>query len=225
MKKTLIIASMLLFAGTMSAWAETEAVHPLPKNPVYVAPVPKCNCGNPDCTCNKGEKCNCKSPKCTCRKAPQKADFAKRQAEFENRLKLTDEQKAKAKEIRQKGMEEIKPVMEKMKEKRAEMDAVILSKIAPQAQKEKLDALNKDMAALKREAHELRMKNMKEFESILTAKQQKELKKMKDEGRKKFEKNHKKRSHLGGPEHRPGFGQGFGPGPVIPKQPVVQETK
>ncbi len=228
MKKTLIMASAILFAMSGAVFAaDNTPVHPLPNKPVQVCPVPKCNCGNPNCTCEKG-KCNCKDPKCTCNKTQKGAEFAKRAAEFENRLKLTDEQKAKAKEIRQKGMEEIKPVMEKIKEKNAEIDAVIASKIAPQEQKVKLDGLHKELAALKREAHELRVKNMKEFESILTKKQQKELTKMKEEGRKNFAKKHKHmRPHIGGPEHRPGFGPGFGPGPVIPKQPqpVVEETK
>lgn len=202
MKKTLITTAAILFAMSTGVYAaDNTPVHPLPKKPVKVCPVPKCDCEKPDCNCNKA-KCDCGKADCNCTKFQRRDDFARRSAEFENRLKLTDEQKAKAKEIRQKGLEEIKPVMEKIKEKKAEMDAVVRSKIAEQAQKEKLDSLHKEIAVLKREAHELRMKNMKEFEGILTKKQTKELNKMKEEGRKNFAKKH---NRCGCPEHRPDF--------------------
>ena len=104
----------------------------------------------------------------------------------------------------------MKPIMEKLKEKRLEAEAVKRSRMATQMQEEKLEQLNKEIRALKRAAHELRMQNMKEFEAILTKKQLKELKKMKDEGRKKFEKEHKKNGH-------PPFGPGFGPRPDGPR--------
>lgn len=62
------------------------------------------------------------------------------------------------------------------------------------------------------------MQNMKDFEAILTKKQLKELKKMKEEGRKNFEKQYKKggHPHMGGP--RPEFGP-EGPRP----EPPVEE--
>ena len=173
MKKTLIMASVLMFASASMCFAD-EAKIP-------------CNCGKTPCDCAQ------KAPEC--KKPPKGPDFAKRHAEFEKRLKLTDEQKAKAEAIRKDGFEKIKPIMEKLKEKRLEVDAVKRSKLAPQAQQEKLDQLHKEIKALKRAAHELRMQNMKEFEGILTKKQLKELKKMKEEGRKKFEKEHKKNGH------------------------------
>ncbi len=66
--------------------------------------------------------------------------------------------------------------------------------------------MKKEIGALKQEAHRLRMENMKNFETLLTKSQQKELKKMKEEGRKKFEKEFKKHPH-------PKFGPGFGPRP------------
>ena len=86
----------------------------------------------------------------------------------------------------------MKPIMEKMKEKRQEIEAVKRSRMAVEMQQEKIAELQKEIRALKRAAHELRMQNMKDFEAILTKKQLKELKKMKEEGRKNFEKNHKK---------------------------------
>ena len=49
------------------------------------------------------------------------------------------------------------------------------------------------MKSLKKQAKDLRIKNMQEFESILTDKQKKTLEKMKKEGKKNFKKHHKKR--------------------------------
>lgn len=143
------------------------------------------------------QQCNC--PKCDCQRPPKGPDFKKRQAEFEQRLKLTDEQKAKAKELREQGFEKMKPLMDKMKEKRAEIEAVKLSRIAPRAQEEKIEQLKKEIGALKQEMHRLRMENMKNFEALLTKSQLKELKKMKEEGRKKFDKEFKKHP----PKHEP----------------------
>ena len=74
---------------------------------------------------------------------------------------------------------------------------------------------------MKRSAHELRMQNMKEFEAILTSKQLKELKKMKEEGRKKFDKEFKNRPH-------PKFGDGFEPskdGCHCPPPPFPPEAR
>ncbi len=190
MKKTLLIASLMVFASASVFAAEPATVTTNTKPAV------------------QAEKCNCKKP-------PVNVEFKKRQANFENRLKLTDEQKAKSEQIRQKGHEQMKPIMEKIKEKRAEIDAVKRSRMAVEMQQEKIAELQKEIRALKRAAHEIRMQNMKDFEAILTKKQLKELKKMKEEGRKNFEKNHKKGGH-------PQFGPrpGFGPEGPRPEPPV-----
>jgi Spy/CpxP family protein refolding chaperone len=134
---------------------------------------------------------------------PKGPDFQKRNAEFESRLKLTDKQKAKAKEIHKKGFEEMKPIMDKLQEKRAEIDAVKRSKMSVDAQNERIAELQKEIGALKNEAHRLRMQNMKDFEAILTKKQKKELQKMKEEGRKNFDKEFKKGGHPPFGEQRP----------------------
>lgn len=174
MKKTLITACALVIASSAVMAAESAPVNP--------------------------HQCNC--PKCDCQRPPQKGpDFKKRQAEFEQRLKLTDEQKAKAKELREQGFEKMKPLMDKMKEKRAEIEAVKRSRIAVQAQEEKIEQLKKEIGALKQEMHRLRMENMKNFEALLTKSQLKELKKMKEEGRKKFDKEFKNHPQRG--EFRP----------------------
>lgn len=173
LKKSLIMASILMFASTSVCFAETKA---------------PCNCGKPQCNCAKNTPCNCQKP-------PKGPDFAKRNAEFEKRLKLTDEQKAKAEAIRKKGHEQMKPIMAKIHEKKGEIEGIKKSKLLERDKQAQIEQLQKEITALKRAAHELRMQNMKEFEAILSQKQLKELKKMKEEGRKKFEKEHKKSGH------------------------------
>lgn len=192
LKKSLIMASLLMFASASICFADTKA---------------PCNCGKPKCNCAKQAPCNYKKP-------PKGPDFAKRNAEFEKRLKLTDEQKAKAEAIRKKGFEQMQPLMAKMKEKKDEIEGIKKSKLLERDKQAQIEQLHKEIGALKRGMHELRMQNMKEFESILTSKQLKELKKMKEEGRKKFEKEHKKGGH-------PAFGPN-GPrleGPCPPPPP------
>lgn len=170
LKKSLIMASILMFASASVCFADTKA---------------PCNCGKPQCNCPQKAPCNCQRP-------PKGPDFAKRHAEFEKRLKLTDKQKAKAEAIRKKGIEQMKPLMVKLQEKKGEIEGIKQSKLLERDKQAQIEQLQKEIMALKRGMHELRMQNMKEFESLLTAKQLKELKKMKDEGRKKFEREHKK---------------------------------
>lgn len=127
---------------------------------------------------------NCKNP-------PSREEMIKmrkaREAAFEQKLGLTEAQKAKAKEIRQKGHKEMKPIMGKLREKRQEADMVKMSRIVGQDQEARLSAIDKDIKNLEKKANVIRKKNMKEFESILTKDQKKILEEMKKEGRQKFE--------------------------------------
>lgn len=109
------------------------------------------------------------------------------------------------------GFEKIKPIVEKTKEKQKALWALKDAKDEQSLQQ--AEQLKKEIGALKHEAHELQKQNMKEFENILTKKQQKELQKMKEEGRKNFEKNFKNRPH-------PEFGRGPRPDepPVMPRE-------
>ena len=193
LKKSLIMASVLVFASSAMCFAAETTAPATTKDTQATVAAPA-------------------SPEV--KRPPKNPEFKKRQEAFEKRLKLTDEQKAQAKELRQKAHEQMKPIMEKMKEKRQEIEAVKRSRMAVEMQQEKIAELQKEIGALKRAAHELRMQNMKDFEAILTKKQLKELKKMKEEGRKNFEKNHKKggHPHMGA---RPGFGPDV-PAPVEP---------
>ena len=170
LKKSLIMASVLVFASAAMCYAEDVAQKTM---------IPAVNT----------------QKALELQKSSRTQEFKNRQDAFEKRLKLTDEQKAQAKELRQKAHEQMKPIIEKIKEKRQEIEAVKRSRMAVEMQQEKIAELQKEIRVLKRAAHELRMQNMKDFEAILTKKQLKELKKMKEEGRKNFKKSHKKGGH------------------------------
>ena len=147
---------------------------------------------------------------------PKGPDFQKKHKKFENRLNLTDEQKQKAEEIHKQGFEKMKPIMEKIKEKQKE--AFTYKDKTDEQSVQKREELRKQIGALRKEAGDIRKQNMKDFESILTKKQQKELQKIKEEGRKNFDKDFKGR--------RPGFGPrpDFGPHhDEIPPQPPVEK--
>ena len=196
MKKLLILASVLMFTTSVVSFAQTDATK-------TTAATPTVNAGKP----------HCKMP-------PKGPDFQKRRADFENRLKLTDEQKQKAEDLHKQGFEKMKPIMEKMKEKQKE--AFALKDKTDEQSVQKREELKKEIWALKRESREIQKQNMKDFEGILTKKQQKELQKIKEEGRKNFEKEFKGRP-------RPEFGPrpGFGPGhdEIPPQPPIEKETK
>lgn len=199
MKKTLLFASLLAFAVSTQCIA-AEATTTPSETPTVKAPV------------EKQAPANVQKP-------PRKMnpEMAKKKAEFEKRLNLTDEQKAKAKEIRQKGHDQMEPIMEQIKAKHQEIKTIRMSRMAVEMQQEKINEIRSELRKLNKQAHDLRMQNMKEFESILTAKQQKELKKMKEEGRKNFEKNFKKQQKCNCDCHkRPPFPpQDLGPRPPM----------
>lgn len=131
------------------------------------------------------EPCNCPPPPpCAHRPAPPKIDLDKK-------LNLTEAQKTKAREIRIKGEQEIRPLFDKLKSKQEQKRVLLNSQIKQKEQIEMLDTLNDEISLLKKQIHEVRMKNMKEFESILTDKQRATLEKIKMESRKDFQKKHK----------------------------------
>ena len=110
---------------------------------------------------------------------------------FEQKLGLTEVQKLKAKELRKAGHEKMKPVMEQIRAKKQEAEAIRNSKLTVQEQEEKLTVIDKDLAELKKQARDIKKQNMKDFEAILTKDQKKTLKNMKKEGRKNFDKHRK----------------------------------
>lgn len=141
--------------------------------------------------------------------------------QFEQRLNLTDKQKAKAKVIHQKGREEMRPIIMKIEVKRQEIETVKLTKMTERAQKERIDQINAEIRELEKQAQEIRKKNSQEFESILNKKQKAELEKMKAEGRARFEQNHPPRPPFGG-LGTPGFLMSK---PLFPQQPPMDFFK
>ena len=114
----------------------------------------------------------------------------RRDLAFERRLGLTEVQKLKARKIREKGHEDLRPVIEQIKTKKQEAEMVRRSRIAVQIQEERLTAIDNELRILEKKAQEIRKANMKEFESILTREQKRTLKNMKKEGRKKYQQAH-----------------------------------
>lgn len=111
--------------------------------------------------------------------------------EFEKRLNLTEEQKALAKAQREASIEKIKPIVEQIKAKKAEIEAVQKTRMAQRAIDERVAELQGEIRELRKQAHEIRKENMKAFEATLSEEQKKELQKMKEEGRKRFEEHRK----------------------------------
>ena len=110
---------------------------------------------------------------------------------FEQKLGLTEVQKLKARELRKAGHEKMKPVIDQIRAKKQEAEAIRNSKLTVQEQEEKLTVIDKDLAELKKQARDIKKQNMKDFEAILTKDQKKTLKNMKKEGRKNFDKQRK----------------------------------
>ena len=173
---------LLLLAGIMALTLSTQA---------YAADT------NTTATTTKAQEC---SKPCNIKDKPP---ICPNKTDFEKRLKLTDEQKAKVKEIHQNGFKEIKPIMDKIELKREELKAIKRSQLAPEEQASKIVQLRKELRTLRHQAREVQMNNMKEFESILTDKQKTEFNKIKEEGRKKFEKEHKKKGAFNFPPMGP----------------------
>lgn len=120
---------------------------------------------------------------------PSRAEMEKKKAEFEKRLKLTDEQKQKIENNRHQGHEQVKPIMEQQRLKMQEIKKIYKDNTLTQEQKEqKAATLKEEINKLKEQANAYREQNIKDFESILTEKQKKEFAKIKQEQKKDMEK-------------------------------------
>ena len=189
MKKTLFIAGMaaaILMSTSMSFAATTASTDAKAKT-----------------TCEKKLP-----PKHGEFKGPRhhKGDKANKPARpnLDERLKLTEEQKKQAHDIRMDGHKKMKPVFDKMMAKKAEMKKVAESDLSQDKKDKKMASLKKDMKQLKQEARKIRMENTKQFEAILTPEQKAEFDKIKQEGRERAKQHHMKKQ----------------PCPVKPAQPV-----
>lgn len=123
-------------------------------------------------------------------------DMELKKAEFEYRLKLTDEQKKQIELNKQKDIENIKPIMQRIKIKSDEFRKIDENKsLTPDEKMKKKHQLRMEIKSLKMQADNCRKENMKNFETLLTDKQKKEFQKIKSEQKKEMEKRkaeHKK---------------------------------
>ena len=169
MKKTLLLATLLTL-GTTLAYAGPQGC------PACGGPQGGPPFGPPPCGMQK--PCN--------KQHPPKVNI-------EQKLKLTDEQKAQAKELRRQGREQMEPIMNAIHTKFEQKELIKQSKdLKTEAKVEQIEKLNNQINALKKQAHDLRLKNERDFEAILTQKQKKELDKIKAEAKKNMDKNMKK---------------------------------
>lgn len=97
---------------------------------------------------------------------------------FEQQLGLSKKQKNKAHKIQIKEQRKIKPIMKKIKAKKQEAEMVKMSKIIGRDQEARLAAIDKQIEDLEQQISDIKAQNKKKFESLLTRKQKKILKKI-----------------------------------------------
>ncbi|MCD8378457.1 MAG: Spy/CpxP family protein refolding chaperone [Candidatus Gastranaerophilales bacterium] len=166
MKKTLLAAAILVMSTTM-AYAGPQGEPPM-------GPPPAGHGDRPPCC----EKPGCKPP------APK--------VDMEKKLKLTPDQIAKAKALRMDSREQMRPIMDAIKTKTEQKEIIKHNQsLTAEAQCEQVEILNNQINELKKQAHEIRIKNERDFEALLTAKQKKELDKIKANAKKDMVKQHK----------------------------------
>lgn len=116
---------------------------------------------------------------------------------FEQRLQLTKRQKEKARIIHQEGLEQMKPVIMRIELLRTDLETLKKSNLNEKIKEQQIARKQEEIKSYERRANEIRRRNSKEFESILTKKQKLELEKMKAEGRARFSKQHPPRPPFG----------------------------
>lgn len=132
-----------------------------------------------------------------------KAMMEKRVEEFNKALGLTDAQVAQAKDIRVKGHEKMKPLMQKKKAKLDEIRAVMDNDdLSVKVQDKKIETLRGELKVIDQDIRQMRRDNEKEFTAILTPEQKVKYEQIKQEGRKHYREHRMPQ----GPEnfgHRP----------------------
>lgn len=165
MKKTLLLAALLALSGTITVNAQEGC----PMGQGGFPPHPG------------GCKPPCMDQPC-CKKHPPKINI-------DEKLKLTDKQKEQAKQLRAQGREQMEPIMNAIRIKFEQKELLKKSTdITTEAKLEQIEKLDNQIFVLKKQAHDLRLKNERDFEAILTSKQKKELDKIKSDVRKNMEK-------------------------------------
>src|SRR5574344_404680 len=187
MKKTLLIACLLLATTSVSYAATTK-------------------------------------PTCPCNNQPQRQQMQRppKRPDFDAQLNLTTAQKAKAKQIRQQGHAQMKPIMDKLISKEEQKRMLMQNKNPGTKEVNKLNSLNKEINALRKKADTIRERNNKQFEAILTSEQKKKFEQIKKQGRREFGKNHPPMPFGApgmGPEGQGHNGHGHQPGDFPPPPP------
>lgn len=175
----LVIAfsSSSVFAACPCAKAATPQTPP-PANDSFGPPPPPCNI----------------PPKVM---EKMKKEHAKRKAEIDARLKLTEDQKKAVEQNRQEGRQKMKPVFDQLRAKRAKIEEINAS-CQNQCEKDKqITQIKSELKDLKAQAECIRKENMQKFEAILTPAQKCEFEKIKQEHRQKMEKEFKHHQHHG----------------------------
>ncbi|MCM1265304.1 MAG: Spy/CpxP family protein refolding chaperone [Candidatus Gastranaerophilales bacterium] len=142
----------------------------------------------------EAKKCSCPPKQCDrpCCQKPDHRPPAPPKVNIEEKLKLTPEQKEQAKELRMNTREQMRPIIEAIKTKQEQKEIIKHNKsLTAEAQCEQVEKLNKQINELKKQARDLRLKNEKDFEAILTPKQKAQLDKIKADARKDMMKKHK----------------------------------
>ncbi len=106
-----------------------------------------------------------------------KEQTKQKRKELKNRLNLSEEQKAKAKAIREEARPRIQPIVEKMKAKKQEIMELRQSGATKEEVKNKADELK----SLREQANEIRSENVKKFEAILDPQQKTDFQSFKSE--------------------------------------------
>ena len=200
MKKLLIAAGVIGLMSTTQVFAQdTVPTADQPQQPS----ITKCDKANFDGEFHKMKK---------------HPDFKK----FEKELKLTDEQKAKAQEIRDNEREQIKPILDKIGEKYKEQKEIMDKRLTAEERQQELAPIREDIRALRGEIHKIKKQSKEAFESILTSKQLKQLDKMKDKAKKEFKQAKKEGRHMDW-DRRRHMRHGCCPCPRHPMGPGVGE--
>ena len=121
----------------------------------------------------------------------RKEHMKQKQQEIKNRLNLTEDQKVKAKQLREQARPQIKTILDKKRALHQEIQQLRKSEVS----KEALQAKYKTLESLRKQANKIREKNRQKFESILNSQQKAEFSKIKQEMKEKRElmkKNWKK---------------------------------
>ena len=163
MKKTFILSTLLTTSILMSSLTSFAA------NDNSKIPASTCqNAAKQEQYQGPERRMNPPCPKCISGEYQQKMKemHEARKKEFESRLNLTDEQKQKAKEIRMKGHQQIKPVFDQIKTKKQELFELKKKESLSLIEQAKIRQLEIEIKALKDQAKSIRETNKNEFEKI-----------------------------------------------------------